>query len=115
MSRILTVDAAGKLRVYGEPELANNEKQATPHADLIAQILDSRVPKNEREWAAAREIEALTARLANLKRLIIAAQTWREFQYLDSVIDQTTDVRLRTEAELARQSLLTAIDNLENE
>ena len=35
--------------------------QATPHAELLAQILDPRVPKNEREWAAAREIEKLTA------------------------------------------------------
>lgn len=38
------------------------EQQATPHDDLIGQIMDSRVPKNEREWAAAREIEALRAR-----------------------------------------------------
>jgi len=49
-----------------------------------------------------------------LERLVIAAQAWREFQYLDSVLDQKTDVRLRGEAELARQSLLTAIDGLEN-
>ena len=35
--------------------------QATPHATLIVELLDSRVPKNEREWAAAREIERLTA------------------------------------------------------
>ncbi len=34
-------------------------KQATPHGVLIEQIMDCRVPKNEREHAAAREIERL--------------------------------------------------------
>lgn len=36
-------------------------KQATPHATLLAELLDSRIPKSEREHAAAREIERLTA------------------------------------------------------
>ena len=35
------------------------ECDATPHEELIRQILDSRIPKNEREWAAGREIERL--------------------------------------------------------
>jgi len=39
-------------------------KQATPHDVLIQQLLDSRIPKTEREHAAAREITALRARLA---------------------------------------------------
>lgn len=34
-------------------------KQATPHSQLIAELLDSRVPKTEREHAAVREIERL--------------------------------------------------------
>jgi uncharacterized coiled-coil protein SlyX len=34
-------------------------KQATPHAALIAELLDSNEPKTEREHAAAREIERL--------------------------------------------------------
>lgn len=34
-------------------------KQATPHDELIRQLLDSRVPKTDREHAAAREIEKL--------------------------------------------------------
>lgn len=38
-------------------------KQATPHALLINELLDSRVPKTEREHAAAREIENLRAAL----------------------------------------------------
>ena len=39
------------------------EKAATPHNELIAQLLDSRVPKSEREHAAAREIERLREQL----------------------------------------------------
>ena len=34
-------------------------KQATPPETLLAELLDSRVPKSEREHAAAREIERL--------------------------------------------------------
>lgn len=34
-------------------------KQATPHAELLAQLLDPNVPKTEREHAAAREIKRL--------------------------------------------------------
>jgi len=47
-------------------------------------------------------------------RFISAARAWREFQCLDSRLDQKTDVRLRVEAEVARQLLLTQIDGLEN-
>lgn len=32
---------------------------ATPRDELLRQLLDSRIPKNEREWCAAREIEEL--------------------------------------------------------
>jgi hypothetical protein len=42
--------------------------QATPAGDLRQQILDSRVPKNEREWWASREIEKLERELANAKK-----------------------------------------------
>jgi hypothetical protein len=41
--------------------------QATPAGDLRQQILDSRVPKNEREWWASREIEKLERELAAAK------------------------------------------------
>jgi hypothetical protein len=34
-------------------------KQATPHNTLIGELMDSRIPKTEREHAAAREIERL--------------------------------------------------------
>lgn len=42
-------------------------KQATPHTELIAQLLDSRVSKTEREHAASREIERLQAECAQLR------------------------------------------------
>jgi hypothetical protein len=51
----------------GEADKMNDEKkeptayQSTPHSDLISELMDSRVPKNEREWAAAREIDELRA------------------------------------------------------
>ena len=41
--------------------------QATPACDLRQQIIDSRVPKNEREWWASREIEKLERELAAAK------------------------------------------------
>ena len=47
-------------------------KQATLHHELIAQLLDSRIPKTEREHAAAREIERLRADL--LQELIDAPE-----------------------------------------
>ena len=47
-------------------------KQARPHSELIAQLLDSRIPKTEREHAAAREIERLRADL--LQELVDALE-----------------------------------------
>lgn len=47
-------------------------KQATLHHELIAQLLDSRIPKTEREHAAAREIERLRADL--LQELVEAPE-----------------------------------------
>jgi len=39
--------------------MGEQPQEATPHAELIAEIMDSRIAKSEREWAAAREIESL--------------------------------------------------------
>ena len=39
-------------------------RAATPHDQLIAELLDSRIPKTEREHAAAREIKRLREALA---------------------------------------------------
>ena len=45
-----------------EAELNSEETcEATPH--LRDQIIDARIPKNEREWWAAREIERLESEL----------------------------------------------------
>jgi hypothetical protein len=40
------------------------QKAARPHDELICELLDSRIPKNEREHAAAREIERLRAEVS---------------------------------------------------
>ena len=47
--------------------MSEEAKQATPHRDLIDQLLDSRIPKSEREHAAAREISELSVREAHLR------------------------------------------------
>ena len=49
-------------------------KQATPHSQLIAEIMDSRVPKNEREWAAKDEIERLRRELAEAREALRRAR-----------------------------------------
>ena len=41
---------------------------ATPPAVLRDQIMDSRIPKNEREWWAAREIERLRGALSEIAK-----------------------------------------------
>jgi len=45
-----------------------NEAQATPHAELIADLMNPNNPKNEREHAAVREIERLREALAQLEQ-----------------------------------------------
>ena len=37
----------------------NQKKTSTPHAELIAELMNPNNPKNEREHAAVREIERL--------------------------------------------------------
>ena len=49
------------------PRTDDTPCQATPSADLRQQIMDSRVPKNEREWWAQRTIEKLETELASMK------------------------------------------------
>ncbi len=50
--------------------IGREEKTARQHADLIAELLDSRHPKTEREHAAAREIERLRAEVAQYEDAI---------------------------------------------
>jgi len=47
--------------------MSDKPQQATPHKSLIDQVMDSRVAKNEREWACAIEIEKLQARVQELE------------------------------------------------
>jgi chromosome segregation ATPase len=51
--------------------------QATPAGDLRQQILDSRVPKNEREWWASRTIEKLERELTETERQRFGADAER--------------------------------------
>ena len=57
--------------------------QATPPVDLRQQIMDSRVPKNEREWWASRTIEELERERDRLRAELVAtlsvcsAETYR--------------------------------------
>jgi len=46
--------------------MTTSEKQARPHDELIRELLDSRIPKSEREHAAAREIERLREEVKEL-------------------------------------------------
>jgi hypothetical protein len=52
-------------------------KMATPHEELIAELLDSRIPKTEREHAAAREVEKLRQAIAEAEEQESVA--WRTF------------------------------------
>lgn len=49
----------------------NAAKQATPHEQLIDELLNSTIPKTEREHAAAREIEKNQDRIAAGHRLAL--------------------------------------------
>lgn len=48
----------------------------------------------------------------NWERLVEAAKVWADFQDPDSLLDQQTDTGLRIRAEVARQQLLIAIDDV---
>lgn len=53
-------------------------KQATPRAQLLAELMDPCVPKNEREWAAAERIAALERDLHNTREAVKAAAALNE-------------------------------------
>jgi len=65
--------------------------QATPSGDLREQIMDSRVPKNEREWWAAREIEKLERELAAAKKDLVIAHDGLD--YRDGLRDENKLLR----------------------
>lgn len=57
-----------------------NEAQATPHSELLAELMNPNIPKNEREHAAVREIE----RLRETRQAIIAGALFDFMGWLTS-------------------------------
>ena len=68
--------------------------QATPNATLREQIMDSRIPKNEREWWASRHIEQLERDLAAAKEEMAQLQH-------DQLRDQLAAARQRETVAIA--------------
>jgi hypothetical protein len=73
-------------------------KQATPHSQLISELMDSRVPKTEREHAAAREIERLREALEQPEQSItpreLAAALGWPGGISDPVLDKVEVLRM---------------------
>ena len=63
-----------------DPTIQMNEVNATPHAELIADLMNPNNPKNEREQAAVREIE----RLRETQQAIIAGALFDFMGWLTS-------------------------------
>jgi hypothetical protein len=59
-----------QIRVLPEHQV----KAATPHAELIAQLMNPNFPKNEREHAAVQEIESLHKILITRAEQIVGLQ-----------------------------------------
>ena len=74
-------------------------KQARPHCELIAELLDSRQPKTEREHAAVREIERLRHDIE--RHIAIASEHATECE------------RLRAELELHKGALIAEQEHVE--
>ena len=55
-----------EVRQLAEELFASEPCEATPDHVLRTQVMDSRIPKNEREWWAKREIESQQARIGAL-------------------------------------------------
>jgi hypothetical protein len=57
----------------------SEEKSSTPHAELIAELMNPNKPKNEREHAAVREIKKLQEvleKIANVNAMDYEYQQW---------------------------------------
>ena len=57
-----------EVRQLAEELFASEPCEATPDHVLRTQVMDSRIPKNEREWWAKREIESQQARIGALEQ-----------------------------------------------
>jgi hypothetical protein len=83
--------------------MSDNKKpcQATQAATLREQIMDSRIPKNEREWWAARTIEKLERELAEASKMLYRLA--RPFFPSERATIQDENTRLRAEIELLKK------------
>ena len=59
-----------EVRQLAEELFASEPCEATPDHVLRTQVMDSRIPKNEREWWAKREIESQQARIEALEEAL---------------------------------------------
>ena len=64
------IDPRGDSRAFDGASKMSECCQATPHKDLIRRLMDSRSPKSESEWAAAREISELREKLRLTKKYL---------------------------------------------
>jgi chromosome segregation ATPase len=90
-------------------------KQARPHCELIAELLDSRQPKTEREHAAVREIERLRHDIE--RHIAMASELATENERLRAdnerlLLDVGALVSSRDEARSARYALRTDKESL---
>lgn len=60
----------GEVFQSGLADLLGHPKASTPHAVLLRQLFDSRIPKTEREHAAVREIERLKGLLRETREAV---------------------------------------------
>ena len=58
----------------------SDAKQATPHEQLIAELMRPTVPKTEREHAAVREIERLRAELNDIAAALPGVPDWQPIE-----------------------------------
>lgn len=80
-------------------------KQARPHNELIAELLDSRQPKTEREHAAVREIKRLRAESAENERLrtqVAALQARLDALMLEFCPDEMSEEQIENWARYQR-------------
>lgn len=85
-------------------------KQAAPHAELLAQLMDPNMPKSEREHAAACEIERLRADLISCRGTVKTELNHYERQ---AMVHGKTPHGATYEAEAQRlAALLERIDGL---
>ena len=57
----------------------SEEKSSTPHAELIAELMNPNKPKNDREHAAVREIQKMQEvlkKIANVNAMDYECQQW---------------------------------------